>query len=388
MKARIVAIIATVTVYSLGIGATPITPKSPIVRITEMRPFNQPIDQTTKTIEKAAPTLNPNVLKTVVTALQCAQNQKILHNQILAIIDYSLPSSQKRLWIIDLEKKKLLYNTYVSHGFNSGTTAPSFFSNKNDSKASSIGIYDTENAYNGRHGESIKLQGLDKNFNDNAYKRFIVMHGSWYVEEPFIKKYGRAGRSWGCPSVALSLVQPITEIMKDNAFLVVYYPQDAWLKNSKFLTCEGSPSLNIKGRELVESADVREPVIFVDANGNNKLDDKEPILAITAEAYKREFKTDVPLNRMLRRQVNKTEYVALTDSEFKKIDSDHVIAEIQYFIPVVKMQDGFFATEMVSIDYGKAQRTDLTSKNPIIYFEKNHSVILKSTGQFIRWLGL
>ena len=107
------------------------------------------------------------------------------------------------------KEKKLLFHTYVSHGITSGTLLTNYFSNKYNSKASSIGVYKTEKAYYGREGLSLRLDGLDRSFNDNASNRSVVMHGGWYVDEHFIKKYGRPGRSWGCPALPLNFINPL-----------------------------------------------------------------------------------------------------------------------------------------------------------------------------------
>src|SRR3990167_1660194 len=129
------------------------------------------------------PALNTNKIEVIMRALKCANKNDIKHNPILTLIDYSLPSNKKRLWVFDLSENKLLFHTYISHGINSGTLLSTYFSNKFNSKASSIGVFNTEKAYRGRHGTSLKLYGLDQKFNDNAYNRFIVMHGAWYVEK-------------------------------------------------------------------------------------------------------------------------------------------------------------------------------------------------------------
>src|SRR3990167_3161690 len=137
---------------------------------------------------KEQKSLNSALVDKVLTTLVCSKMHHVDHNNILTIIDYSLPSSEKRLWIFDLKAKKLLFYTYVSHGITSGSLRSEYFSNKYNSRASSIGVFKTEQAYYGREGLSLKLEGLDRGFNDNAFNRYIVMHGGWYVNEPFIKK--------------------------------------------------------------------------------------------------------------------------------------------------------------------------------------------------------
>jgi len=331
--------------------------------------------------------LNKEVINKVLATLQCANKQNFYHNNILTIMDFSLPSNEKRLWIFDMEKKKLLYNTYVSHGIKSGTLLSRNFSNIINSKATSIGVYNTENEYNGRHGKSLKLAGLDKNFNDNVYKRFIVMHGSWYVNDEFVKKYGRIGRSWGCPTVPLTLVKPIIDTIKENSVMVAYYPGDAWLLKSKFLNCNTLGEQNVETVKTVlntpKEKENRGTILFADVNKNNKREEHEPILAVSAENYQRIFKSKAPLKRMLRRQIENTEYIALNNSELKNINKKEQ-KNVHFVIPDVKKVKGHWATEMKIISLGQVKTMNIDT----VHFEKKRSVKLKSTKRFIRWLGL
>jgi len=196
---------------------------------------SKPLDDIKEMLQSEAPGLSTGVINKVLTSLSCASEFNVEHNNILTIIDYSLPSSEKRLWIFDIKQKKLLFNTYVSHGIKSGARLTKYFSNKYDSKASSIGVYKTEKTYYGRDGLSLRLSGLDKGFNDNASNRYVVMHGGWYVAENFIKKYGRAGRSWGCPAIPENLTAPIINTIKDQSFFVIYYPVITGFQNQSFL---------------------------------------------------------------------------------------------------------------------------------------------------------
>lgn len=192
------------------------------------------IPKETATLSKKAPELNPKVLNIALQAYNKAAQKGIVTKPILTVIDYSLPSFKQRMWIFDLQKNKLLYNTYVAHGKNSGTTTPKHFSNKNSSKESSLGTYVTRDTYVGSKGISLNLQGLEKGFNDNALARRVVIHGAWYVEPGFIKKAGQAGRSWGCPSVASSIARPIINILKGGTVLFAYYPDQNYLNKSSY----------------------------------------------------------------------------------------------------------------------------------------------------------
>ena len=154
---------------------------------------------------------------------------------VLSIVDFSQPSTHKRLYVIDLLSRKLLFNTYVSHGRNSGDLMPSKFSNANSSLQSSLGFYQTLGTYQGKHGLSLRIRGLEKGFNDNALARSVVFHGADYVCEDFIHKTGRLGRSEGCPAVSNDLSTPIIEIIKGGSCLFLYYPDQTYLTQSTFL---------------------------------------------------------------------------------------------------------------------------------------------------------
>lgn len=155
---------------------------------------------------------------------------------VISIVDLSQPSTKKRLYVVDLLNKKLLFNTYVSHGRNSGDLLANRFSNTNSSFQTSLGFYQTLKTYMGKHGLSLQLKGMEKGFNDNAYNRNIVLHGADYVCEEFIRKTGRLGRSQGCPAVPYSVSKGIIQAVKDGTCLFVYSPNDDYLKKSTFLS--------------------------------------------------------------------------------------------------------------------------------------------------------
>lgn len=192
------------------------------------------IQTTVDHLSQKAPKLSQSVLKMALTAYQNALARGGVHKPILTVIDYSLPSYQQRMWIFDLRREKLLYNTYVAHGQNSGMTVANHFSNQSSSKSSSLGTFITKDTYIGSKGISLNLQGLEQGFNDNAYNRRVVMHGAWYVEPSFIKQTGRAGRSWGCPSIAQSLAKPVINTLKGGSVLFAYYPDKKYLSHSHY----------------------------------------------------------------------------------------------------------------------------------------------------------
>jgi len=146
----------------------------------------------------------------------------LTNKKVITIIDFSKPSTEKRLFIIDIENRKLLFQTFVAHGKNSGLIKPTKFSNRIGSNQSSLGFYRTAGTYKGKHGYSLMLDGLEKGINDNARKRAIVIHGAKYVSEEFIEKNNRLGRSWGCPAVSDELSKEIIDLIKDGSCLYIY----------------------------------------------------------------------------------------------------------------------------------------------------------------------
>ncbi|AYN00592.1 murein L,D-transpeptidase catalytic domain family protein [Chryseobacterium sp. 3008163] len=154
---------------------------------------------------------------------------------LLTICDFSLSSNVKRLWVIDTEQRKVLFNSLVAHGKNTGEEFATNFSNTESSLQSSMGFYITESTYNGDNGYSLKLLGMDRGFNDAAYKRAVVMHGADYVSDEFAAAHKRIGRSWGCPAIPRSLTEPIINTIKGKNCLFIYYPDENYLSSSEWL---------------------------------------------------------------------------------------------------------------------------------------------------------
>jgi len=160
---------------------------------------------------------------------------KIANNNIISIADFSEPSSKKRLFIIDMKNYKILFNTYVAHGQNSGREYADNFSNKPESLQSSPGFYVTKETYTGSHGMSLRLEGEEQGINDNALNRGIVMHAAPYVNESLAKGRGFIGRSWGCPAVAPELHQAIINKIKNGTCLFLYTPNKNYISSSRIL---------------------------------------------------------------------------------------------------------------------------------------------------------
>lgn len=160
---------------------------------------------------------------------------KIQKDNILSILDFSLPSGKKRLFVIDLASGELVFHTYAAHGKKSGTTVATEFSNKMNSNKSSLGFYVTGDTYNGKHGTSLRLEGEEKGINDNALARGIVMHSASYVDESIIAQQGFIGRSQGCPALPGNIYKAVIEKIKNGSCLFIYSPDKFYTSHSKIL---------------------------------------------------------------------------------------------------------------------------------------------------------
>ncbi|WP_026953739.1 murein L,D-transpeptidase catalytic domain family protein [Algoriphagus vanfongensis] len=158
-----------------------------------------------------------------------------LKSKVLTVIDFSLPSTAKRMWIIDPEKGQILLNSVVSHGRNSGDLMAKSFSNQPESYKSSLGFYKTAETYSGKHGYSLRLDGLEKGFNDQARNRAIVIHGADYAREEFAKSVGRLGRSLGCPALPSELSAQAIDLIKDGSLLFIFGDDNTYLTQSSLI---------------------------------------------------------------------------------------------------------------------------------------------------------
>lgn len=158
---------------------------------------------------------------------------KISNSTILTVCDFTQPSDSKRLYIIDVRNFKVLLNTYVAHGKNSGDEYAERFSNHPRSLESSLGFYVTKNTYVGKHGLSLRLAGLDKGFNDKAEARAIVVHGASYIGDEWLG--GKMGRSFGCPAVPTRMASKVIKLIKNGTCLFIYHPSKTYLHSSNVL---------------------------------------------------------------------------------------------------------------------------------------------------------
>ena len=157
-------------------------------------------------------------LKAVKQAEKAGRKKKLL-----TLIDYTKPSTERRLWVIDLKTNKVLFHELVAHGKGSGQNFATRFSNESQTYATSLGLFETLGTYEGKHGYSLKLRGLDKGVNDKAEARAIVIHAAWYVSDDFAKTHGRLGRSWGCPALDESVAKRVIDAIKGESFVFAYH---------------------------------------------------------------------------------------------------------------------------------------------------------------------
>jgi hypothetical protein len=180
--------------------------------------------------------IDDDVLQLALGAVNCAERSGIVSNPpTLTVIDYSKPSTERRLWVFDLRSHALLFEELVAHGSGSGENLATRFSNDAESHRTSLGLFETADTYVGANGYSLRLDGLEPGFNDRARARAIVVHGAAYVSDAIARAQGRLGRSWGCPALPLAVASTIINRVKGGSLLFAYYPDRTWLGQSKFL---------------------------------------------------------------------------------------------------------------------------------------------------------
>jgi hypothetical protein len=164
------------------------------------------------------------------------KSQGIIQKDFLTIIDFSISSNEERLWVIDMVSKKVVLKSLVAHGRNSGEEFANKFSNKSESYQSSLGFYATGEVYQGKHGLSLRLDGLEYGINDNARNRAVVIHGADYASEKFANTHGRLGRSQGCPAVPYAVHKEFINTIKDKSCLFIYHPSRTYVAKSKLVS--------------------------------------------------------------------------------------------------------------------------------------------------------
>ena len=159
----------------------------------------------------------------------------VRRTDVLTVIDYSRPSTEPRLFVLDVPNGRVHFVERVAHGKGSGDNATERFSNTLGSRMTSLGVFLAADTYNGQHGLSLRLDGLEPGFNDRARERAIVMHGADYVNDAIVGAMGRLGRSWGCPAVRPAIAKKLIDAIKEGSLVVAYYPDSNWLERSTFL---------------------------------------------------------------------------------------------------------------------------------------------------------
>ncbi len=201
-------------------------------------PFSACASELLDRLLEQAPDAPPQVVTLALEARDCAAELGAAPPASrLAVVDYSLPSTQRRLWLFDLQSKRLLHAEYVAHGRGSGGNFAHAFSNVEGSHQSSLGLFLTEDTYTGGNGYSLRLDGLEPGTNDQARDRLIVMHGASYVNPAQARRQGRLGRSFGCPALRPEVARAVIDDLKNHQLLFAYYPDPAWLARSPYLGC-------------------------------------------------------------------------------------------------------------------------------------------------------
>ena len=196
-------------------------------------------------LARAAPNADRRVLRLAATAMRCALKRpgSAVARGRLGVIDYSRPSTQPRLWVFDLQRQRLMFEEWVAHGRNSGANRTEHFSNREGSYMSSLGGFTAAETYMGGNGYSLRLDGLEPGFNDQARERAIVIHGAPYVNPATARLQGRLGRSLGCPAVRLSVARPLIDALSGGTFVFAYYPDATWLQHSELLSTDCGDSV-------------------------------------------------------------------------------------------------------------------------------------------------
>ena len=198
---------------------------------------------------------DPKVIRLALKAQQCAAaHGDAPMARRLAVIDYSRPSTEQRLWVFDLAQERLLYSEFVAHGRNTGDNLARRFSNVEGSLQSSIGLFRTAETYDGENGYSLRMDGLEPGVNDLARQRAIVMHGAWYVDPLKALAQGRLGRSLGCPALRPQVARAVIDSLKQGQMLFAYYPDERWLTGSRYLGCRQDERITAGGGALHAAA--------------------------------------------------------------------------------------------------------------------------------------
>jgi hypothetical protein len=192
-----------------------------------------------RAVPRASEWPRPEVMELAERAWRCGWQSGAFSSSMLTVIDYSLPSTERRLWVIDMVNRRILDHELVAHGEASGGNNAVAFSNQVGSRQSSLGLFRTEGTYVGGSGYSLRLTGLEPGVNDRAMERKIVVHGADYADPGVISELGRLGRSHGCPALPRAAARSVIDMIKGGSALFAYYPDQQWIQESQFLHCDG-----------------------------------------------------------------------------------------------------------------------------------------------------
>jgi len=227
-------VFAALALAVAGLGITPVRANPVLESIpVEVAP---PVETLEAALLRQAPALDPRVLALALESHDSAQARGLLQDTAtLTVIDYSLASVEPRFWVFDLPSRALLFQELVAHGKNSGGKYATRFSNVESSLQTSLGLFVTRDVYYGKHGESLRLEGLEPGFNDRALDRAIVIHGADYVSPATAAAIGYIGRSWGCPALSRHAAPKVIERLSHGSAVFAYYPDEKWLAGSPFV---------------------------------------------------------------------------------------------------------------------------------------------------------
>lgn len=205
-------------------------------------------------LQSLAPGIDPGVLALALEARACAlRNGQAEEDARLAVIDYSRPSTARRMWVFDVARGILLHHEYVAHGSGSGQNIATRFSNVEGSHATSLGLFRTAETYIGGNGYSLRMDGLDPGFNDNARMRAIVIHGAWYANPDMIARQGRLGRSQGCPALREQVAKVVIDDLKQRQLVFSYADDAEWLRRGRSFACDGRSAQQIIAAARMEA---------------------------------------------------------------------------------------------------------------------------------------
>ena len=232
---------------------------------------------------------------------------------VLVIIDYTKPSNEERFYVLDLNKKKLIYSTRVAHSKNSGLEIPLEFSDDPNSYQSSLGFFLTLGEYNGAYGYSLRLKGLEENINANAESRAIVIHGGDIVNDEYIKKFGFAGRSLGCPVLPTALTKEIVNYIKHGRVLFIYGNDEEYIEESVYLS-KLAPIFEGKPQNIVELEKPREAPKVVATSSTTSLVSTSPVIANTTVPNPDEKNISIMLD-VIKQEAEYKQYSSLRKKE-------------------------------------------------------------------------